>query len=375
MSYQAERFLSAKSPRWGRLLAGGIGLLLMVCAGSAAAAPTIDGQVDAEYGPALATDPAGDYVGSAQWDLHTLHVTHDASYLYVAITIAGDLSANPGDEKNYIFYVDTTNDAAGATSDAWLRNISTAAPHRPEYSINSWYKTGTYGVANVELRRWTGSAWDTTIAQIAGAALKVSGGQTVLEWKVARAALGNPSQIWVEAISTGSFQTDNAQDTINAPANDWNAPSGATQWTAASTVQCSTHYVLVPPPDAGVPDVGTPDAGVPDAGKPDVGKPDAGKPDAKLADSAVTPDTRKPDLGAVDQATPADQAIKADADKPADGGRADGSGWPDARPTAGDGGPSSDDGCGCAARGDLTAAHALPLVLSLLFLGFPRRRR
>ncbi len=249
------------APLRHRLLTLKTVLFVSVLASTASATPTIDGVVDSSYGAPLASDPLGDYVGQGQWDLGKLWITHDATHLFIAFSIGGDLTANPADEKTYLFYIDTTGDTAGATSDAWKRQITAQSPHRPEFSINTWYKGGAYGPANVELRSWTGSAWSTTAATVASAALKVSGGQTIIEWKVARADIGSPGEIFVEVISTGSFVTDNAQDTINAPADDWNAPSGPAQWTTPATVSCSTRYQLVLPTDAGVPDTGIPDTG------------------------------------------------------------------------------------------------------------------
>jgi hypothetical protein len=349
-----------------------LAIVVITSLGSAAqAAPTVDGVVDASYGAPLASDPVGDYVGLPQWDLSKLWVTHDTTHLYIAFSIAGDISANPADEKNYLFYIDTTGDAAGATSDAWKRKITAKSPHRPEYSINTWYKGGSYGGANVELRRWTGSAWDPTASPIAGAAMKVSGGVTTIEWKVARVDLGSPNDLYVEVISTGSFVTDNAQDTINTPADDWNAPSGATQWTTPATVTCSTHYPLVLPADAGVPDVGspdlgTPDTGIPDSGAPDSAQPDLGSPDQGVSDSAAADASKpKPD------SWPADSAVAADKGPSASDAGVDTTSRPD---SGADPLPDA-EGCGCAAKGDLTAANALPLLIACAVLGLHRRRR
>ncbi|MBW2731704.1 MAG: hypothetical protein JRH20_04880 [Deltaproteobacteria bacterium] len=350
-------------------------LLIISWCCTANAAPTVDGVVDGEYGAALASDGAGDYATSVarkpQWDLVDLHITHDETFLYVAFSLLGSVDENATEEKSFLFYVDTTNDQAGATSDAWTRQIVAKDPHKPEYSINTWIKgTGAYGASNARIRTWTGSAWSPTEVVVTAAAAHANANGTVIEWKVARSDIGDPSEIWVEVLSTGTVPTDNAQDTINAPKDDWNAPTGATQWTALATVSSSTHYRLVAPADFQV-DVlvdssvdgaegdssvdTTVDAG-PDTTH-DVGSGDL--PDEDLGDQRVTDVTHdgvRPDVRV-------------------DGAIVDGGGGRDAMPYVDAGAPDGGgDGCGCAARGEHTAQLSLPLLLALGFIGRRRRR-
>ena len=376
---------------------------LLLIARSVFAQPTIDGTVDAVYGQPLASDPANDYVGKAQWDLTDLYVTHDATHLFVAFRVAGDLAANAADEKNYILYIDTTNDAAGATSDAWERAITAADPHKPEYSINTWVKNpANYGAANVEFYAWSGTAWGAKTA-IAGQAVLAEATQTTFEWKIARSTLGNPDRIWLEVMSTGSFVTprpDNAQDTIP---DDWNVTLVGTppepDWKTPATLNGFIEYVIVPQVvDGGVdaaPDMKldmTPDP-MPDAAL-DMGvdkdlaidcvsdKSGDLPADGARNDNGVDlsldkgpPDTSVDgpvDDGPVDDKGVDDVGIDVERpdQSPGDSGRLD------SRPIPGDGG-GDDGGCGCAARGGYTAAAAAawPLMAAFVLIGVPRRRR
>jgi len=45
----------------------------------------------------------------------------DIDYIYFAYTINADIAAT--NWGKYVIYVDTTNDASGATNDAWTRNV------------------------------------------------------------------------------------------------------------------------------------------------------------------------------------------------------------------------------------------------------------
>ncbi|MCK5799286.1 MAG: hypothetical protein KAI47_18980, partial [Deltaproteobacteria bacterium] len=233
---------------------------------------TVDGVVDAIYGAAIATDKAGDAQGTGILDLRSLHLYADASQLYVAITINGDIVAT--NWGKYVLYIDTTNDTKGATTDAWGRKVTVSDPHKPEFSINAWVNEVPFGPQKVQLWAWNATAWaKASGVGITAAAIKVNNGTSVLEYAVPRAILGGATTIWVEAFSTGG-DGSNAQDTLNVPAEDWNA----TDWATTAALSVSTPFSLATPtPDAGVADVGvvTQDVGVvtPDVGgvTPDVG--------------------------------------------------------------------------------------------------------
>jgi Alpha amylase, catalytic domain len=199
----------------------------------------VDGVVDAAYGSPIAADPSGDGHGNSNMDLLNLYVTEDAANLYVAFTIDANIGAT--NWGKYVLYIDTTNDANGATSDAWTRNVAVNYPHKPEYGIYTWVNDLPYGPARTQLVHWTGSAWDWPgVRQVAAGAIG-AGTPSVIEWQVSKADLGNPDAIWVEVWDTGGGSSDNAQDTINNPADDWNAAD----WSTQSQLSCSTYYDIL----------------------------------------------------------------------------------------------------------------------------------
>ncbi|NUM48685.1 MAG: hypothetical protein HUU38_28590, partial [Anaerolineales bacterium] len=203
------------------------------------ATPIVDGIVDASYGPPIASDPADAPQGNLPMDLLDLYITDDANYFYFAYTVNVDIAAT--NWGKYLFYIDTTNDANGATSDAWGRNVVVTDPHKPEFSINTWVDAQPYGTEDIQFWGWNqGTTSWNSLPAITAAALG-TGSPSTIEWQVAKADLGNPSTIWVEVYSTGGGGGDNAQDTINEPVNDWNA----TDWGTQATLLNSSQY---PPP-------------------------------------------------------------------------------------------------------------------------------
>jgi hypothetical protein len=217
-----------------------ITLALAVLAGLPARAPaagfgtpTLDGTVDAVYGAAEATDPSDPPQGNAVMDLGSLYVCNDNTFWYFLFTINADINAT--NWGKYLLLIDTTNDANGGTVDPWARRIAVSDPHKNEYSIRSWVDALPYGTEDTQFWVWNGTTWSQSGA--ADGAARAFGATSALEWKVARSRLGDPSQIWVEVVSTGGTATDNGQDTSNDPPNDWNA----TNWTDTSLVVCSTN--------------------------------------------------------------------------------------------------------------------------------------
>lgn len=201
--------------------------------------PTIDGIVDAEYGPVVATDPAGDSQGGNPVDLTNLWVTEDASTYYIAFEVNTDFSTN--NWGKYVIYMDTTGDANGATSDAWGRAVSVADPHKPEYGIYTWVDSPPYGADHTQVVHYNGSIWDWGTVQPVDAAAIGTGATSIVEYSVSKSKLGNPDRLWVEVWSTAGGGTDNAQDTINFPANDWQAAD----WSSLATLSVSTPILLV----------------------------------------------------------------------------------------------------------------------------------
>lgn len=201
--------------------------------------PTVDGLLEAGiYGAAEASDPQDAPQGNPPMDLGDLYVANDNDFWYFYFTVYEDIATT--NWGKYALHIDTTNDAAGGTTDAWGRNIEIADPHKAEYSVRSWVDGGgAYGAGKTQLFSWDGAAWNA-IGQADDAALNVSGGVSALEWKIARSAIGNPSTIWCSVVTTSGGGTDNGQDTINDPADDWNA----TDWVTTAVISNSTEVAL-----------------------------------------------------------------------------------------------------------------------------------
>ena len=195
--------------------------------------PVMDGTLDACYGTAEATDQTGDGNGNTVMDLIQLYVCNDANYWYFYFTINANINTTTWGK--YALYIDTTNDANGATSDAWGRNVTVSDTHKPEFGLYSWVDNLPYDVTDSQFWAWGGSSWSQN-GSLDGVG-RSYGTTSALEWKVAKTKLGSPSEIWCEAWCTGGGGTDNAQDTSNDPAEDWNA----TDWSTTAVLVVSTQ--------------------------------------------------------------------------------------------------------------------------------------
>ncbi len=194
----------------------------------------VDGLIDAGY-RLVASDPAGDGNGNAVMDLRQLYVAEDADNWYFAFVVNADIvSTNWG---KYVIYIDTTNDAQGAPSDAWTRNVVVNDPHKPEYGLYSWVDCA-YGPTCTQFWAYGNGSWEQ-FGQLDGAALSTNGITSTLEWRMARWRLGDPDELWCEVWSTGGGSNDNAQDTVNDPADDWNA----SDWSTTAVLFNSSHVV------------------------------------------------------------------------------------------------------------------------------------
>ncbi|MDK9701194.1 MAG: Ig-like domain-containing protein [bacterium] len=203
--------------------------------------PVIDGVLDTEiYGAPEAVDPAGDAVNWNLADVLNVYVCNDASFLYILYTVNIDLGNSGQWWPKYIFYIDTDGlENSGATTDGWGRNVVALNPHRPEYSLNSWHDTPVYGTAQTQFISWNGTGWGG-YSPLAAAA-RATGTTSGVEYKIPLADIGSPDTIWVELFSTGGGGTDNAQDTSNDPANDWNA----TNWSDQGQLAVSTMVPII----------------------------------------------------------------------------------------------------------------------------------
>ena len=195
--------------------------------------PVVDGTLDAMYGAAEATDSNTDGNGNAVMDLVQLYVVNDNDYWYFFFTVDANIATTTWGK--YRLYIDTTNDAAGATLDCWGRNVIVNDPHKPEFSVGSWMDNLPYGPEDTQFWAWNQGTTSWTQQGTVAAAARVGATVSGVEWKIAKTALGDPAQIWCEVWSTGGGASDNAQDTCNDPAEDWNATDWATQAVLANS--------------------------------------------------------------------------------------------------------------------------------------------
>jgi glycosidase len=205
----------------------------------------VDGLIDDDYGPPVASDPSGDGNGNANMDLLDLYVAEDEAYLYFAFTINDDIAAT--NWGKYIIYVDTTNDANGAPDDAWTRSVFVNDPHKPEFGLYSWVDSPPYDPSHTQFWSWDGG-W-SQFGTLDGAAMSTTGITSTLEWQIQKSRLGSPEEIWFEAWDTGGGDHDNAQDTINDPPDDWNA----SDWSTPAVLDNSTYFdiQMIGPPEPG----------------------------------------------------------------------------------------------------------------------------
>ncbi|MGB9724689.1 MAG: hypothetical protein ACPL7G_12450, partial [Chloroflexia bacterium] len=193
-----------------------------------------------DYGAPIAIDQAGDGNGNAVMDLLELYVAEDADAFYFRFTVNANIGAT--NWGKYALYLDLDGlPGSGATSDAWTRNVVAQDPHRPEYGIYTWVDVPPYDPSDTQIVHWTGTAWDWANVQQVDAVTLTTGPTSTIEWKVAKAKLGNPSGFFCEAWSTGGGSHDNAQDTVNFPAEDWNA----SDWSTTALLLVSTPYLSI----------------------------------------------------------------------------------------------------------------------------------
>jgi len=151
--------------------------------------PTVDGVVDESYGPVIATDPAGDSQGGDPLDLVNLWMTQDMDNYYFAFEVNTDFATN--NWGKYALYIDTTNDANGATSDAWGRSVVANDPHKPEFAIYTYLDAPPYGPEDTQFWAWDGSNW-SNIGTVGQAAIG-AGTTSIVEWSIPKSSLGSPA--------------------------------------------------------------------------------------------------------------------------------------------------------------------------------------
>jgi hypothetical protein len=207
-------------------LALGLGLL----ASTGYAQLTVDGVVDAAYGAPLATDDvlptAGEGGGDATpiLDLANLYVGNDATHLYVAITVAGDIAVT--NWGKYIILINSPGIAGTTTGAVWVRADSSVS----NYQVSSWVDSG----GGTEFDKWNGSAWADSTGNAAIGNTSVPG---VVEARIPLSELGNPSSITIAAYSTGGGATDPAIDALPGA-------NGNSNWATPTTLTTFAPYTI-----------------------------------------------------------------------------------------------------------------------------------
>jgi arabinogalactan endo-1,4-beta-galactosidase len=183
-----------------------------------------DGLLDESYGEPLLQDDAGDNLDQVpHLDLLNLHARDDTDSIYLGLTMAGDIYANPW--GSYMIYFDTTQDGQGADIDVDKRPITMADPYQPEFrlDIRAIDRKGTVS-GSYEFYAWDGAEWQA-LALAGGAAIQ-NGHPSVIELQIPKALLGNPEFINLGVVSTGRGRIHTAGDImgIDISPSDWEEP-------------------------------------------------------------------------------------------------------------------------------------------------------
>jgi hypothetical protein len=195
----------------------------------------VDGVLDESYSDPLLQDNAGDNLDQApHLDLLNLYAREDANSLYLGLTIAGDVYADPW--GSYLIYFDTTQDAQGADIDVGKRPITAADPYGPEFrlDIRALDRKGTVS-GSYEFYAWDGAAWQAR-ALASGAAIR-NGSPSLIELQIPKSLLGNPAFVNVGVVSTGRGRVHTAGDILGTPVS----PAA---WTDPVTLDVFVRYEM-----------------------------------------------------------------------------------------------------------------------------------
>ncbi len=186
----------------------------------------VDGVIDESYGEPLLQDEEGDNLkGFKHLDLLNLYARDEVDSLYLALTVAGDLSIESW--GTYLIYFDTTEDGQGAGIDVDKRPITVADPYQPEFRLDirmvdiKGTASGSY-----EFHVWdSGSAEWRTVSIPAGAAIH-NGTPSVIELQLPKDLLGNPEFVNLGVVTTGRGKVHTAGDILGIGVSpvDWAEP-------------------------------------------------------------------------------------------------------------------------------------------------------
>jgi arabinogalactan endo-1,4-beta-galactosidase len=187
-------------------------------------AERVDGVLDDSYGEPLLQDEAGDNLDHVpHLDLLSLHARDDATSLYLGLTIAEDVYADPW--GNYLIYFDTTQDEQGADVEVDKRPISVADPYQPEYrlDIQMMDRKGTVS-GHYEFYAWDGSEWHSR--PMTGGAAISRGSPAIIELQIPKSLLDHPASLNLGVVSTGRGRVHTAGDILGTETSpsDWREP-------------------------------------------------------------------------------------------------------------------------------------------------------
>ena len=184
----------------------------------------VSGSLEDVYGEPLLEDPAGDNLNQfAHLDLLGLHVMDDPNFLYIGLTVAGDVFAEPWGK--HLIYFDTTQDGQGADIDVDKRPITVADPYKPEFrlDIQAMDRNGTVS-GSFEFFAWDGTAWQTLT--LTGGATIQAGSPSVIEIQIPKTLIDNPAFVNLGVVTTGRGRVHTAGDIMGTPISptDWKEP-------------------------------------------------------------------------------------------------------------------------------------------------------
>jgi hypothetical protein len=204
-------------------------MILMVCIVSTMmyAQPSIDGTFDgAAWGSAVATSDGTVGWSGAGANVGDLYVTFDATYAYFGAKIN-----NVADWQSYGFVINTV--AGGGTTEVWTYPITYGHTNAPDFVVKGHFGQGSSPYA--ELRYWNGSTWarknnDNVDDALSGTDFNGNDGNAIVEVRIKRSILNNPSSVEVQFYVTGNNSSEHA--TFDAVPND----AVAASWNDATTL-------------------------------------------------------------------------------------------------------------------------------------------
>jgi|CXWL01.1.fsa_nt_gi uncharacterized protein (TIGR03382 family) len=172
-------------------------------------------------------------------DFRGVDVTNDATYLYVSLSLNGNLSATQWGK--YCMMIDTRSGGTNAPSNPWVRDINTARQN--DFWVGSWVDGG----GGAQLWEYDGAAWglisatysDGDITQDLGLAAI---GRVSYTIKLSELGVAGGDKIFLDFVSTGGDDHNPGVDhtSRNDPATPgWGSPSESGNYHS---------YTIVPTP-------------------------------------------------------------------------------------------------------------------------------